>query len=577
MISQTNKQTERTGYPSIDKPWLKYYSEAAIRVSPPKCTIYDNIYNSNRDYQDDIALIYFGKKITYRHLFTQVDKTAKALAACGVKRGDNVALCMPAVPEAIYAILACNKMGANVNMLNPTFTEEQLAARINETGAELMIVLNELYDCVQNVIPNTQIKTVVTCPAVNALGTVVKIIKKVRKIENTVTWNEFVSQAKGVTYEIPQFQSQVPAIMVYSSGTTGASKGIQLTNDSINAAISECDSGVYGFKRQDRYFAQVPIWFSTGIVVTMLSPLKYGVTVILEPIYDFNIFYKHILKFKPNFMITANGLVDFLMTKQPVMPAVKSFKFLCIGGEYVSPSAEEKCNKWMKRNGNVYGLQKGYGMCECGGVVTNTITSCNVVGSAGIPLPHVTVSAFDLESGEELKYGERGEIRVLTPCRMSGYFNKPDETAKRLHTDVAGNVWVCTGDMGYVKEDGNVYISGRISDSYVGERGKIIYLFDVERAILDVWQVRQCKAVVSEIDGEQVHVCHLVLEDGADKEETLAQIRWHCSEALEEHCQPRWFKFYEDALPMAPSGKLDVAQMQDDIKGIVEGKSQRSS
>lgn len=251
--------------------------------------------------------------------------------------------------------------------------------------------------------------------------------------------------------------------------------------------------------------------------------------------------------------------------------------FLCIGGEYVSPSAEEKCNKWMKRNGSVYGLQKGYGMCECGGVVTNTITSCNVVGSAGIPLPHVTVSAFDLESGEELKDGERGEIRVLTPCRMSGYFNKPDETAKRLHTDVAGNVWVCTGDMGYVKEDGNVYISGRISDSYVGERGKIIYLFDVERAILDVWQVRQCKAVVSEIDGEQVHVCHLVLEDGADKEETLAQIRRHCSEALEEHCQPRWFKFYDDALPVAPSGKLDVVQMQDDIKRIVEGKSQRIS
>ncbi len=475
MILQTDKQTERTGYPSIDKPWMKYYSEDAIRVSPPKCTIYDNIYNSNHDYQDDIALIYFGKKITHRHLFTPVDKTAKALAACGVKQKDNVALCMPAVPEAIYAILACNKIGANVNMLNPTFTEEQLAARINETGAELLIVLNELYGVVREIIPKTRINMVVSCPAVNALGVVVKFFKGARRIKDTITWNDFINRAGSGAYETSGFQPDFPAIMVYSSGTTGVSKGIQLTNDSVNAAISEYDSGVYGFKRQDRYFAQVPIWFSTGIVVTMLAPLKYGVTVILEPIYAFDIFYKHIVKFKPNFMITANGLVDFLMTKQPVMPAVKSFKFLCIGGEYVSPSAEEKCNKWLKRNGNVYGLQKGYGMCECGGVVTNTITSCNVVGSAGIPLPHVTVSAFDLESGEELKYGERGEIRVLTPCRMSGYFNKPDETAKRLHTDVAGNVWVCTGDMGYVKEDGNVYISGRISDSYVGERGKIIY------------------------------------------------------------------------------------------------------
>ncbi len=418
-------------------------------------------------------------------------------------------------------------------------------------------------------IPKTHIKTVVSCPAVNSLGAVVKFFKRVRKIKDTIAWNDFINRAGDGAYETSRFQPNFPAIMVYSSGTAGASKGIQLTNDSINAAISEDDSGVYGFKRQDRYFAQVPIWFSTGIVVTMLVPLKYGVTVILEPIYDFEIFYKHIVKFKPNFMITANGLVDFLMTKRPVMPVVKEFKYLCIGGEYVSPSAEEKYNKWLKQNGNVYGLQKGYGMCECGGVVTNTNTSCNVAGSAGIPTPHVTVAAFDLENGEELKYGERGEIRVLTPCRMSGYFNKPEETAKRLHKDGEGNVWVCTGDMGYVEEDGNVYISGRISDSYVDERGKTIYLFDVERVILDVWQVRQCKAVVSEVGGKRVHVCHVVLDDGVDREGTLTQIKQHCAEALEEHCQPAWFKFHDDALPVAPSGKLDVASMRRDIGGIV--------
>ena len=290
MENEENKMTETklTGYPSIDKPWLKYYTEEAINAPLPECTIYQNIYNHNKNYLNDIALLYFGKKITYRQLFGEVKKAEKAFIAHGVKRGDNVALCVPATPEAIYTILALNKIGANANMLNPTFSEQQLIDRISETGATVMLVVNELYSRVENVIPNTCIKTVISFPAVNCLGSVVKLIKKAKNIPNSIPWNKFVASGKNVEPAKPvSYRKDVPAIMVYSSGTTGASKGIQLTNDGINATILQYEVVGFDLKRQDRYFAQVPIWFSTGIAVTMMVPLGLGITVILEPMYDF--------------------------------------------------------------------------------------------------------------------------------------------------------------------------------------------------------------------------------------------------------------------------------------------------
>ncbi len=302
-----------TGYPSIDKPWLKYYSEAAINAPLPERTVWENIYKRNKDHLTDTALLYFGKKISYGKLFSEIDKTAKALAYLGVKNGDNVAICMPAVPEAIYTILALNKLGANAGMLNPTFSEAQLTDRVNEMEANVLIVVNELYATMQNVIPKTSIKHIVTCPAANSLGAFVRLVKKVKPISGTLRWNVFIRQGRDTSYQTASYEKQKPAIMVFSSGTTGASKGIQLTNDGINATGCEYEYGGFGFQRQDIFFAQIPIWFSTGISVTVLVPLIHGVTVILEPVYDFELFYQHILKYRPNFLVTATGLLDYLL------------------------------------------------------------------------------------------------------------------------------------------------------------------------------------------------------------------------------------------------------------------------
>ena len=558
-----------TGYPSIDKPWLKHYTEEEINTEIPKCSIYEKIYENNADYPDEIALMFYGKKITYREMFINIDNTAKAFVAMGIKNGDNVAVCMPALPESVYTILALNKIGANANLLNPLFDEQQLKNRINETEAKLIVVANELYGRVKNILSDTTVENIISCPAVNSMGAVVKIIKKAKTIAGTTGWNDFIRRGKLSEATVPEYQPNKPALMVYSSGTTGDSKGIQLTNDGILTLLVDARSVYLFAKRQDRYFIQIPIWFSTGLIATLFSALYYGMVAILEPEYNLPLFKEHIAKYRPNYLITANSLMEYLYETEYKHPSYTTLTDAAIGGEYLTPQAELRYNKWLKDNGNNYGVKKGYGMCELGSIVTAASVRFNTLGSTGIPTPHSIVSAFDLETGEELKYGQRGEIRVCSPCRMLGYYKNEEATRKFFHTDEKGNVWACTGDMGYITEDGDVFVDGRINDSYKNEKGETIYLFDIERAILSNENVRQCKVVASEIDGKQIHVAHINLVKGADINEVLPQIKAYCVENLLVNHIPELFKIHDSALPMALSGKMNTAEMRKDITDLI--------
>lgn len=563
-------EKELTGYSSVDKPWLRYYTDEEINAKTPRCSIYEKIRENNMSFPNETALLFFDKKITYGKMFAEIDRTAKALAFYGITNDDNVAICMPALPETVYTILALNKIGANAILLNPLFDEQQLLNRINETNAKLLFVANELFSRVKNILSKSTIEKIISCPAVNSLGTVVKTIKKVKHADGTIVWNDFIKNDKCTDAIIPTYEINKPAFMVYSSGTTGQSKGIQLTNDGVLTLLVDAKSVFVEMKRQDRYFIQIPLWFSTGLVATLLTSLYYGLVAILEPMYDLVLFNKHIAKYKPNYMITATGLVDYLYHEQYKHSCYKHFKCLAIGGEYVTAQAEKRFNKWLADNGNNIELQKGYGMCELGSIVTAASVRYNTVGSAGIPTPHVVVSAFDVKTNKELKYRERGEIRVCSPCRMLGYYKNEQATNKFFYTDKKGNVWACTGDMGYVAEDGNVYVDGRISSSYKNTNGETIYLFDIERAILAVEQVRQCKVVVSTVNGVKIHTAHIVLINNTNQKAVFNSIKDYCANNLPPNHMPTLVKLYEDALPVSPSGKLDTLKMSESIDGLIE-------
>jgi len=554
----------KTGYPSVDKPWLKYYSEEAISSEPFNGSIYEHIKWKNINYLGNYALQYFGKKITYNEMFDRADLVAQALIKEGVRRGDNVILLMSSCPELVYLLLALNKIGAVANMINPLFTEEQIRDRINDTDAKLMFVLDQLHRLTEHISNDLCIKKMVVVPIVNSMPIMTKCVagiklnKKIDYSNKLIRWNDFLRCGENGLIDSVN-ESELPAIMVYSSGTTGASKGIVLTNKGINTTIAHYEYTGFEYERNYSFLQIVPVWFSTGAVFCLLLPLCLGVEVIIEPVFNERNFTKDIIKYKPNMVMGATSLwiyfFDYIKGKKIDLSYMK---YPITGGEKILPKTEEELDKILKERGCYCHLVTGYGMCELGSTASSTSMEHYKYGSAGYPIKGVTVAAFDLDTNEECKFNERGEIRVLTPARMKEYYKRPDATEEFFWKDSGGREWGCTGDIGYVDEDGFVWVEGRATDYFISKSGKKIFCFDIEDVILRDEQVAQCEVLGIGGKGKGVPYAFVV---GKNPGININSILDRCKDSLDDESTPVKITVL-DKFPVKGSGKRDMEQLR---------------
>lgn len=585
-------QRNCTGYPSIDRPWLKYYSEEVINASDLKRTVYEYAYQHNKDYLNQIALEYFGTKISFKKLFNQVDLCAKALQMNGVNAGSIVNICSSGIPEITYLVLACSKIGALANFINPLFETKQKIDRINDANSDTLFVMDRMYSYMKDVIPKTCLKKIVIMPATNSLPVAIRALTHLKEKPNKdmkfvvrkreyIFWNSYIKSAQkyhGFVEE--QYGCDMPVVMVYSSGTTGASKGIVLTNNGINSTTLQYEMTLpSNEKRGNRFLSNVPVWFSTGIVVSLLTPLCLGATCILEPVFSPENFLKDIVKYKPNYALVATSLWIYVANHLQKDFDLSFLKHPIAGGEQLLSSTETFLNEFLKSHNCHLELQKGWGMCELG--ATAATTSCcagaNKIGSVGVPMLFAVISSFDVDSGMELKCNERGEIYVQTPCKMKEYYNNPAATKEFFHTDINGNVWGRTGDIGYVDEDGFVFILGRASDYFISPDGRRQYLFDVENVILENDFVELCEvvSVKSETFGRSISLAHIVIKKSfnGDVDALVCDIDTLCRKRLSEYAVPLGYKIRE-GFATKPSGKRDTLSLEkehDGFKCVVDG------
>ena len=556
-----------TGYPSIDKPWLKYYSEEAMNVPLLTGTVYENLQKSNQDHPDETALIYFKRKITFAQMFDMIEKVKSAFLRNGVKKGDKVILFTSSTPETVYAILALCRIGAAANIINPLFTPDQIEARINETDAEIMIVLDQLYDRISDVLPRLCIKKIVVIPIYLSMPVTtgslarIKMKKKIAYGEKITSWQDFL---KGDILSEPDAPHETgrPFIIVYSSGSTGASKGIVLTNEGINVKLMNYLRPEYfPNNRGDIFLQMIPIWFSTGIVLSIFEPLFTGCSVILEPVFSKESFAKDIHDYHPNSTLAATSLYVYAMTCEELKNADLSGMTLPVtGGELMLARVEILLNQWLKDHGSKASMLKGYGMCELGGTVTFDNALANKTGDVGIPIKGVTVAAFDMKTDKELQYNQRGEIRVNSLARMKEYFKNPQATQEFFREDENGTVWGCTGDMGYVDEDGFVFILGRCSDHFISSKGNKVYCFDIENIILKNQDISQCEVVaIQDGSGKNYPVAQIILEDSCriPAYQLISQIHSQCIKELREDEIPQGYKIVK-SFPVKNNGKRDM-------------------
>ncbi len=575
-----NKNEKRSGYPTIDKPWYVNYNKNELEKEIQKKTVFQEVYDNNIKFQKDLALEFFGSKINYSTFFKNIEMTAKAFKEYGIKKGDFVTICAAGIPETVYSFYALSKIGAVANMIAPHFEKKDLIARISDCESDTLIIMDEFYPELKEAIKGSRIKNIIILPTLNS--SMLRFITKTYKIDsfsNELYWNQFIKDGrKQKETETISYEKDLPLTMVYSSGTTGASKGILLSNDSFQNSIQSYPASGVDISRGQKFYQIIPPWYSTGLSTSIHLPLSYGTSVFMDPRFERDIFVKNIIKAKPNYCVAPTSMYEgFLDEKLVGNKNLSFFNYPFEGGEPLSNEVASKIEKVFKEHGSNAQLRVAYGQCECGAAITTqTQKAENTRGSVGIPLPGVTIGIFD-EQFNELKYYERGQILANTPCSMLGYYKNEEATKEYFHIDKNGIKWNCTGDIGYIDEKGNLFVQGRATDYSIIDNEKI-YNFDIENILMELDEIKMCDVLEFDNNGTKELAAHIIFTDKVQKEieenpeyleEKLFEIKQYIYERTNnEKMVPHRFKIRK-SFPYAKSGKRDVSKIKEEKDGFI--------
>lgn len=556
-----------TGYPSIDKPWLKYYSEEAINTPLPQCTMYELIYNRNQDNLDRVALDYYGTKMTYAQMFQEIAHVACTLESSGVKKGDIVTICMMNSLETILLLFALNKIGAVANMVYGSSTPEELKKCILDTKSTLVFTLDIFQEKFLEFADTTEIRQmVVTClsrsmtplekAAVGPMGLDQFSLPNHPKF---FTWEQFFLPNNGNAAVC--HDTEAAAVITYTGGTTGGSKGVILSNRAVVAvAVQYAEDGL---RRESTWVQSLPLFVAYGVTGSLMTPLAVGMTLIVRLTMTDSIL--DLCKtFRPNHILY--GPVQWEMLSDSNENLDLSYLVAPIsGGDTLSPAVETKVNEFLQKNGCHYPIMNGYGMTEVGAAVAVNYQRAHKLGSVGIPFVKNVIAAFDTESGKELKYGQEGELCICTPSMMTEYISNPEETDNIIRRHEDGKLWVHSGDLGYISEDGFVHISGRLKRYMlcIAENvQKKVYSLDVEKVLLQYPKVSKCAVVpVASEKTFQAPAAFVVLKQEYEAQEIESELKSFCEGNLPTVYQPVRYIFV-DKFPLTKVGKVDYRALE---------------
>ena len=560
-----------TGYPSIDKPWLKYYTEEAINAKLPECTIYEYLWENNKDNLDEIALIYFGKEITYRELFENIEKTAKAFVSIGVKN-EIVSVCLPSVPEAIYTIYALNKIGAVPDLLDPRTNSEGLEFFLKESKSKFLVTIdtvNEKFVAIKN---KTLIQQTISVSPANSLSVFKKVLYKLKTNTNTydsIPWNKFVKKTSKVEFEANNTEKDL-AVIVHTGGTTGVPKGVMLSNKSINS-IAHQYKAMFDYTRGQTLLDVIPPFASYGLCTSIHMPLSLGVSVILIPKFTLETFPDLLIEHKPNYIVGVPSFLNTLLDNQKIKDFDLSF-LVCAacGGDTISKSNENKLNDFFASHNSNTLVTKGYGMSEMSATAVSCFGEVNRITSVGIPMVCNNVCIVNPDTNEELTYEQLGEICITGPGMMIGYFNNLQLTNSIIKEHADGKRWIHTGDLGHISNDGFLYHNGRIKRMIVRYDGFKIYPEAIEKILSNHSDVSNCAIIKHEKAGlGTLPLAYIVKSENAKNSEENIKIELFkvCKNNLPERAVPENFIFI-DKMPLTPIGKVDYRALEKEAEKL---------
>lgn len=568
--------TQNPVYASQAKPWLKYYDQKFIDQTLPALSAFEYVCQRSKNHLNDTALEYYGRKFTYADLIVNVKKTAAALRGAGVKKGDIITVVSIMTPEIIALFYAADMIGATLNLVDPRYSVEGIREYIEEVNSHLLVCLNVVYERCRQAAKRTNVEKVIvlspadSLPPVMAVGYKLTTPDKNKYASNVIRWKQFIKGGEGQSTAAEPYDPDHACVVVHTGGTTGSPKGVMLTDDCFNGIALQFQAYPKLFHRGQKLMNVMPPFIAYGFACGIHLPLVLGFTVIIIPNLDPAKLGSLVLKHKPEHMFGVPTHYQQLAADPKLRDKDLSFIInYAAGGDSLSRGAEQTVNDFLAAHGARYPIAKGYGMTEVSSAATVAAGLDNKPGSVGIPMVNTIIAAFEPGTDRELPIGERGELCISGPCLMKGYYNKPEETAILLRRHPDGRVWAHTGDMGYLDEDGFVFLDSRIKRMIIRHDGFKVFPSMIENVVSRHPAVHQCSVVgCTDKDHTQGRLpfVYIVLkaDTTAKKKQVIRELERMCAEELPEYVQPVAYKFIS-SMPMTPVGKVDYRQLEADI------------
>ena len=554
------------------QPWYKYYSNDG-KIEYPNLTIYELVEKTCNTYPNSYALEYYGKKITYREFLMKIKKTASSLLELGVKEGDRVTICMPNTPSAVVTFYAINMIGATASMIHPLSSENEIEFYLNESNSKYVLTIDLVYNKLMKVIDKTKVEKIIVSSVSDDMSKFMSTMywfisgrkNKIVKNENAIFFNELLKL--GVYYkefECCKRKVSDEAVILYSGGTTGSPKGIVLSNMNFNALAMQCHLMCDPAKAGDSVLAILPIFHGFGLGVTIHTPLYIGMKVILVPDFSPRKFGNLIKKYKPNFITGVPTLYEALLKTKLGKNDLSSLTCVVCGGDTLIPSFKKKVDDFLKEHGSEATIRCGYGLTECTGASCLNPLKEYRDNSIGIPLPDMLYKIVKIDTMEEVKSGEDGEICICGPTVMKGYLNNKEESKKTLVRHSDGKIWLHTGDIGCMDQDGFIYFKQRLKRLIVSS-GYNIYPSYVEDIICKHPLVDSCVVIgIPHEYKKQVAKAYIVLKNGEKANNSIKkQIKKYCEDNLAKYSWPYEYE-YRDSIPTTLVGKVAYKKLEEE-------------
>jgi len=516
-----------------------------------------------------IAIDFFDKKTTYKKLCRQIIGFADELTNLKIGVGDFVTIIAPNMTQTIIAFYAVNKIGAIANILHPDFSKNEIESIVIKTKSKAVIILDSLYEKVKNISFESLSAKLIVMSMRDDVPFNKKLFVKPSIIKNSaLIMGKMIKDSGNFEGCIDNGDNEAVAVVMYSGGTTGTPKGVMLTNKNINCLpvyVSDMygSNSIWGVKS----LALMPIFHGFGLTVSVHGMLCNAGRLYLVPNFDAKKLPKLIFRKKINLLYAVPAFYEALVRSKEIDTKKCDFlQNIVSGGDGMNEKLMKKLNDRLRSGGSEAHVREAYGLTECSAAISINPYSAIKQNSVGLPFANVTVKITDIHSQNEVEAGEIGEICVSGPNVMTGYYDNEEETNNALKTHSDGKLWLHTKDLGYVDNDGYLFVTGRISNFFISG-GYNIFPSQIEKAAMMSGVIQDCCAIGIDdrVLGKRgkLFVVPSCRQDSEEKiKKTLLQSLMN---NIPEYAIPKEIEIM-DSLPRTKMHKIDYEKLKEQNK-----------